>query len=221
MVIDKDNGLTDPGPFQDTPVAMDPGLPDVPSDLPDAKVLADAADCAPAVCIDCACPCGVKYGGCFDKCEPIPDEVKNCNKDCSAECADVPDVTPPPDTPDVPVPDVPDVPDVKDCGPTICYDCECTCPDGNGKPYGGCFDGCQAVPPFVPTCSLDCMAFCLDAIGQPCEGEGYGNCPSKDYMCVEQPCHMCGMKPQSICVPFPCLLDGCYLDSQCADKMRC
>lgn len=128
----------------------------------------------------------------------------------------------PPDVPDVPDPadvqDPKDVKDAKDCGPAICIDCACQCPDGTMQKYGGCFEGCETIPDEIKNCNMDCSKVCPDDVtGTPCWD---GQCP-EGYLCLEQPCTMCGMPPEPVCVPEPCPIDGCWFDWDCSPNHWC
>jgi hypothetical protein len=164
--------------------------PNVDCDVPDAgheDVPADA--CTPAVCIDCACTCPdgsfQKYGGCFEACEAIPQEIATCTKSCLEVCGDVVTSTPcpsgkcpegyecveagcadcgiPPSPVCVPAP----------CSPDGCW-IEAHCPDGSrcvgASPTEGRLGQCLAdtVPP-VCWSESDCppVANCVDPVHCP------------------------------------------------------
>ncbi|MBM4396078.1 MAG: hypothetical protein FJ087_10345 [Deltaproteobacteria bacterium] len=106
-----------------------------------------------------------------------------------------------------------------DCGPTLCIDCRCQCRNGMWHTYGGCFDGCDTIPPEVRDCSADCTDVCGDDVtGKPCTGPD--EC-GEGYLCLEHPCPKCGVPPQSVCVPEPCPIDGCWLPGHCGENERC
>jgi len=53
--------------------------------------------------------------------------------------------------------------------------------------------------------------------GTPCWDD---QCP-EGYLCLAEPCMMCGMPPEPVCVPEPCPFDGCWFDWDCAPNQVC
>lgn len=145
----------------------------------------------------------------------VQDTILDIQPDTPSEIEPLPDV---PDFIHEVQPDIPEAPDVTDCGPALCVDCACQCPDGTWHEYGGCFDDCDEIPDEIKNCSMDCSKVCPDDVtGQPCN---FQDCPD-GYLCLAEPCTMCGIPPQPVCVPEPCPLDGCWFDWDCQNNQVC
>lgn len=103
-----------------------------------------------------------------------------------------------------------------DCGPGLCIDCVCQCPNGKFIPYGGCFDGCEQIPEVLKSCSLDCSTVC-GPVEQNCV---YGGQCAAGHECVVPPCEGCP-EPLGVCVPLPCKPDGCWSSAECGEGSFC
>jgi hypothetical protein len=193
---------------------------------------AGVMSCAETLSMRCA---GASAGQCYACCDESPWGVYLTTRCCPTDVIEVEvfDIPPDPcgvddgcDAPDPgPDADVPfDVPpdDIgPDCGQMVCYDCQCDCGGGTWRPYGGCFDDCNPVPAVIANCSLDCTGMCDFVPGQECgQYGGWQECP-EGQICVEQPCPLCGVPPQSFCVLPPCPGNGCYVDADCANGEAC
>ncbi|KAL2110745.1 hypothetical protein VUR80DRAFT_825 [Thermomyces stellatus] len=130
-------------------------------------VVATYSECMPVrVCVDGVNDCGVRWGGCYDRCDP------------AASPTPPPCETSPPTTSD----------DPDDCSTrTVCWDGFNDC----GMMYGGCFPDCQPWPTFEPPpCppSSTWETVTRTPTGHPeCEEEG------EHIICVDK-VNECGMK---------------------------
>ncbi|KAK3336554.1 hypothetical protein B0T19DRAFT_42744 [Cercophora scortea] len=98
----------------------------------------EAADkCHPrTICVDAINACGVKYGGCYNICDPQAKPIAPlCIKPSTTTTSPSPTPTP------------------TDCEPrTICVDAINAC----GVRYGGCYDMCdESAKPVAPLCAVD------------------------------------------------------------------
>lgn len=143
----------------------------------------------------------------------IPDCFNLSDQGC---WPDLPDNGDSPDLPDIP--DVTDTDDIgPDCGQVLCIDCVCECEDDRTFMYGGCFDDCDPPPKYLEECRADCVELCGFEPGRNCQWDQ--DC-GDGLRCEEIPCPKCGMRPQSVCVPLPCLPNGCWTDGDCRDEGR-
>ncbi|KAK3694706.1 hypothetical protein B0T22DRAFT_507444 [Podospora appendiculata] len=99
----------------------------------------DADRCRPrTICVDAINACGVKYGGCYNICDPQAKPIAPlCIKPSSTTTTSSPSTTPTP----------------TDCEPrTICVDSVNAC----GVRYGGCYDICdESAKPVAPLCAVE------------------------------------------------------------------